>query len=130
MVKVLIDTSIWSDVLRRDYESPHEETVFDFVNTARVVMIGAIRQELLSGIRDERSYDKLKQYLKSFDDIDLVSEDYEIAADFYNKCRRKGIQGSHVDFLICAVAHRRDYIIFTRDKDFKQYQKHLAIELF
>ena len=130
MIKVLIDTSIWSDILRKDYDSPHEETVSNFINTGRVVIIGAIRQELLSGIKNENSFKKLKKYLRSFEDVDLISEDYEIAADFYNKCRGKGVQGSHIDFLICAVAHRRNHIIFTADNDFKRFKKHLEIELF
>jgi predicted nucleic acid-binding protein len=44
--------------------------------------------------------------------------DYERAAHVFNACRRKGIQGSNIDFLICAVAHRHAMPIFTLDRDF------------
>lgn len=39
----------------------------------------------------------------------------ERAAEFYNHCRNKGVQGSNTDFLICAVAARFKTPIFTTD---------------
>jgi len=42
---------------------------------------------------------------------------------------QQGIQGSHIDFLICVVAARLKFKIFTTDKDFKFYSKHLPISL-
>jgi predicted nucleic acid-binding protein len=56
--------------------------------------------------------------------------DYEPAAEFSNKCRKKGVQVSHIDFLICAVANRIDIPIFINDKDFEHYQNNISIELF
>jgi hypothetical protein len=38
----------------------------------------------------------------------LHSEDYELAAQFFNQCCGRGVQGSNTDFLICAAAVRRD----------------------
>ena len=43
---------------------------------------------------------------------------------------KKGVQGSHIDFLICAVAVRLSVEIYTTDKDFLNYQKHLPIQLY
>jgi hypothetical protein len=37
--------------------------------------------------------------------------------------RKKGIQESHIDFLIYAVANRIEAQIFTNDNDFTNYQK-------
>jgi predicted nucleic acid-binding protein len=59
-----------------------------------------------------------------------LDADYELAAEFSNKCRKKGVQGSHIDFLICAVANRIDIPIFTNDKDFDRYQNIISIKLF
>lgn len=61
--------------------------------------------------------------------IELVIEDYELAAEFYKTCRRNEIQGSNTDFLICAVAHRRGYSILTTDGDFALFGEHLSITL-
>ena len=30
--------------------------------------------------------------------------DYELGAELHNTCRRKGVQGSSTDFLICAMS--------------------------
>ena len=46
-----------------------------------------------------------------------------------NQCRRKGVQGSTIDFLICAVAALEELQILTTDSDFLRYTKHLPINL-
>ena len=93
------------------------------------VMIGPIRQELLSGISSPVQYDALKEKLQAFEDLPLPREYYERAAEFYNICRRAGVQGSHIDFLICATAAEAGIEIFSSDKDFILYAKHLPIIL-
>ena len=37
----------------------------------------------------------------------------------HNLCRARGIAGSAIDFLICAVAQRRAWHIFTTNRDFE-----------
>jgi predicted nuclease of predicted toxin-antitoxin system len=59
-----------------------------------------------------------------------MTVDYEEAASFFNHCRAKGIQGSNTDFLICAVAARNDFPIFTKDADFAHFAKVLPITLY
>jgi hypothetical protein len=51
--------------------------------------------------------------------FDLEAADYEEAAHINNRCRIRGTDGSAVDFLICAAAHRRGWAIFTTDRDFQ-----------
>jgi len=55
--------------------------------------------------------------------------DYEEAATFFNRCRAKGIQGSNTDFLICAVAVRNEFPIFTTDADFIHFATVIPIKL-
>ena len=42
----------------------------------------------------------------------------------------KGIQGSHIDFLICSVAQNYNLSIYTADKDFISYASVLPILLY
>ena len=129
-MKVLVDTCIWSQVLR--HKSPDADLakkLQDLIQNARVAIIGPIRQELLSGIPQIKQFNELKETLSSFEDLSLNTEHYEKAAEFCNICRRKGIQGSTIDFLICAVASMEDLVIFTIDKDFENYKKHLPLKL-
>jgi len=129
-MKVLADTCIWSQALR--HKVPNRELtdkLKDFINDGRIVMMGPIRQELLSGIPNIRQFNELKKMLSSFEDISLRSEHFVKAAEFSNICRNKGIQGSTTDFLICAVACLENLSVFTIDKDFKNYKKYLQIKL-
>ena len=104
-MKVLVDTCIWSHVLRHEKSDTElSEQLKDLIKDGRVVMIGPIRQELLSGISDPSQFKQLRDKLSSFDDLLLLSEYFVKAAEFSNICRKKGIQGSTTDFLICAIS--------------------------
>jgi hypothetical protein len=92
-------------------------------------MLGPIRQEILSGIRNESQFNELKKHLESFPDVPAITEDYVTAAKYVNRCRSKGLQGSNTDFLICAMANRNKFSIFTTDKDFELFSKHIKILL-
>jgi predicted nucleic acid-binding protein len=133
-VRVLVDTSIWSLALRRSGEPAAEErSLIDELNglidDVRVAMIGPIRQELLSGIPSQAQFEALKEKLQAFDDLPLGRDDHERASGFYNTCRRSGVQGSQTDLLICAAGAARGLPIFTSDKDFVLYARHLPISL-
>ena len=130
-MKVLVDTSVWSLALRRGKQSiavPAQE-LRQLIQDHRVQMIGPIRQEILSGIRNDSQFNKLRKHLESFPDLPILTNDYVRAAKFFNLYRSKGIQGSNTDFLICAVAVRNKFSIFTTDKDFELFSKHIKIIL-
>lgn len=99
------------------------------IDDHRVVMLGAIRQELLSGISSKHTFDMLRRALRAYPDQPIETEDHENAAEFYNKCRSKGVQGSFIDFLIAAVAWRGEFSVYTQDKDFDRYSRILPLIL-
>ncbi len=130
-MNVLVDTSVWSLVLRRakqvDANTSRELT--ELIGEGRVVLLGPVRQELLSGIKVKAQFELLRAHLRAFPEIELESADYEEAAAAFNRCRERGIQGSNTDFLLCAVAMRRKLAIYTTDGDFQQYAKVLKLAL-
>jgi predicted nucleic acid-binding protein len=131
-MKILVDTSIWSLAFRRNEpQRPHAEIteLQELIREVRVQMIGPVRQELLSGIKEKTQFSKLKKILAAFPDLPLESEDFVLAAEYFNTLRRQGIQGSNIDFLICAVSTRNNLPIFTTDNDFKRYKKHIPVDL-
>ena len=131
-MKVLIDTPIWSYALRspdKKYQ-PEVDALTSLIRYQRAVIIGPIRQEILSGYSDLRKYRIIKEKLSYFENTPILDTDYVLAAEFSNKCRKKGIQGTHIDFLICAVANRIEIPIFTNDNDFTHYQKVIPIKLY
>jgi len=117
---VIVDTSVWSLALRRatKVDDPARDGLEQLIQDGRAALIGPIRQEILSGVKDKKQFDRLRDNLRAFPDIKLTSEDYEDGARFFNMCRGEGIQGSNTDFLICAAAVRRDLSILTTDRDF------------
>lgn len=132
-MNVLVDTCIWSLALRRKSVSHNDKIIELFrelIDEVRVQIIGPIRQEILSGIPDIENFNKLRQHLAAFDDLTLNANDFETAAELFNRCRKKGIQGSNTDFLICSVAINNNLSIFTTDKDFSLFAKILPIKLF
>jgi len=130
-MNVLVDTSVWSLALRRPTTHGSSETaeLVELIREGRVAMIGAIRQEILSGIRASEQYRKLRDRLRAFSDASVDATDYEEAATCFNRCRTKGLQGSNTDFLICAVSIRRKFAILTTDKDFAGFARVLGFEL-
>jgi predicted nucleic acid-binding protein len=133
---VLVDTPIWSLSLRRRAIdlSPSERRVtqnlYHLVRQNRVKLLGSTRQEVLSGIREESQFLRIRDHLRGFTNVDLDVGDYEEAARASNECRRRGIAGSPVDLLMCAVALRHGWQIFTTDRDFAHYSKVLNVQLF
>ncbi len=133
---VLVDTPIWSLALRRqakDLSAPERRlthALAELIREDRVPMLGPIRQELLSGIREEAQFLRLREYLRAFQEHPLDTSDYEEAAHMNNRCRSRGIAGSAADFLICAAADRRSWSIFTTDRDFQNYASVLPLRLY
>jgi predicted nucleic acid-binding protein len=132
---VLVDTPVWSLALRRrpedisDRDQQLTQALAELIREGRAQLLGPIRQELLSGIREETQFRKLRDYLRAFQEPPLEPADYEEAALMNNRCRARGIAGSAVDFLICAAAHRRTWTILTTDRDFQNYASVLPLRL-
>ena len=132
MNKVLVDTSVWSLALRRpDAREPteHVRVLSRIITDHRAVLIGPVRQEILSGMRNSNQFTELKERLRAFPDLPIQTEEYETAAEYFNVCRGRGVQGSQTDFLICAVARAHGMPIFTTDNDFRTFAEVIEIEL-
>ena len=129
-MSVVVDTPIWSEFFRRQRpDKLVSEKLQEAIEAGEAVLLGPIRQEILSGIRDPKQFTKLGSALRAFPDLPLETADYERAASYFNQCRASGIQGSNSDFLICAVAHRLSAEILTLDNDFDLFAAILPIQL-
>lgn len=131
--RVVVDTSIWSLFFRRqrgDLSAPQRRTVLllrDLIVEGRAVLLGVVRQELLSGVGDPATFDLLRTRLATLDDVPPDADDYERAAMFANRCRSHGVANSPTDMLIASFAVGRDLPILTIDDDFKMYQEYLRL---
>jgi predicted nucleic acid-binding protein len=121
-VKLLVDTSVWSLALRRKNTaslSPDEPQLkaelVRAIQDGRVAMLGLLRQEILSGIKEKAQFDKVKAALDPYLDEPINTNDHLYAARVYNECRNQGVEAGTVDILICAVAVRRGWDVLSGD---------------
>lgn len=130
-MKVIVDTSIWSLALRRDGDTgdKHVKELEELIKEVRAQLIGPVRQELLSGIRTATQFRLLRNHLRSFRDLPIEAKDYELAAEYFNTARKKGIQASNTGFLIAALSTRRHMPVFTVDRDFVNLQSAIPLAL-
>lgn len=126
----MVDTNIWSEVFRKTKPNVIvREVLIELIVNRLVLVCGPVRQELLSGIKESRIFENIKKSMRSFDDIEITTADFEKAAEFNNTCRKNGIQGSHTDFLLCALASKPDITLLTLDKDFEHYSRFVNFNL-
>lgn len=128
---VIVDSDVWSEAFRKKGRSGKSVTTLrNLIANGEVVMIGPIRQEILSGIKNFTQYEQIKNSLRAFPSHIIEGPIFEMAASCFNLCRSRGIQGSHTDFLICAFSIKWKISILSKDKDFVHYAKHIPIELY
>ncbi len=125
---LVVDTSVWSLVLRR----PQVEENNPFVQAFRrhilqedgLVLIGNILQELLDGVKSSRDFHRLLALLEPFPLLELTREIYVEAAKLRNTCRAKGVQAGPIDFLIAAACVGHGFPLLTADQDFSHIAKY------
>jgi predicted nucleic acid-binding protein len=134
-MKTIVDTCVWSLALRR--QDPGKLTASDLqiiaqlqeaIREGRVIIIGPIRQEILSGIKDRARFSKTQTLLDPFRDEEITSEDFVDAARLFNLCRDHGVECGAVDILICAIAARMHYDILTNDQGLMRCMQLLRTE--
>jgi predicted nucleic acid-binding protein len=121
-VKILIDSCVWSLALRRKNKALLNQdeqhivaALSEAVQNGRIAIIGPIRQEVLSGIKEAAQFERLRCALESFPDAPILTSHYEEAARLFNLCRTRGVECGAIDILICAVALRERWSMLTTD---------------
>ena len=136
MTSVVVDTSALSLLMRRaqpdrltEAEVSVRREVSRLAIAGDLVLIGMVRQEVLSGIFNAQRFASVRDALRAFRDHPVGPTDHERAAEMFTTCRKAGIQGSVVDYLVCAVAERLAAPVLASDLDFERYAMALAIRL-
>jgi len=124
MSQVLVDTNIWSTFFRRN--KPEDQKLRSnlemLMQENRISMIGPVRQEILTGIKDYNKFLLLKEYLQAFEDEPITTDAYEYGAKIANDCMKNGIAISSVDAIIVSMIAMHGFEIYTNDQDFMRYK--------
>jgi predicted nucleic acid-binding protein len=119
---VLVDTSIWIEVFRRN----RPLDLAAIVHIDDVVTCLPIVQEVLQGFRDDHAYRKAHTAMWSLALIEspMDASLFDEAVDLYRLARKRGLTiRSTVDCLIAAAALRHGLEVLHRDRDFAELAK-------
>ena len=129
---LLVDTCVWSLVLRRDVAStaPEAQHLKDaLLGSEVVVTTGLVLQELLQGFAGPRAQLQMIKSLAALPLLQPDREDHINAAAVRNVCRQSGIQLGTVDALITQLCIHHDLTLLTTDKDFMHAAKHCKLRI-
>jgi predicted nucleic acid-binding protein len=132
MNAVLVDTSVWIDFFNSSKFSPEAETLRQLlVNDCSIHLCPVIYQEILQGVRDNRTFEHIKEMLLDFDMLDFAWIDVtNQAIDVYRTLRKKGITiRKSNDCLISAYAILADVHLLHKDRDFVEIAKSYNLKL-
>lgn len=123
---VLVDTSVLIDYLGGK-ESPACSAFQQVLDDAVPFGINSfIYQEVLQGVKTERHFSRLKEYLDTqrFYPLKDPKESFAAAANIFFQCRRKGITlGSTIDCLIIQTAIEHNLHLLHKDSDFENARR-------
>ena len=132
MTRFIIDTSVWSEALRRKKKTINSsDTIVRKIieNDDEIVILGIILQEILTGITDDKLFREIRNILDDFLYLEITKNDYIYASELNNKCRSKGITAGSIDFLIASIAIRSELELVTFDKDFYNISKYTDLKI-
>ena len=125
---VLVDSSVIIDFLNsKRYEVELTKLIID----RQIVVTEIIIMEVLQGAKDEKVYQKIKNFMDLLKIVSPTYEDYIFSANIYRSCRKKGktIRKS-IDCLIASIAINNNLTLFANDKDFKHIKECFDLKLF
>jgi predicted nucleic acid-binding protein len=131
---ILVDTSVLSFAYRRTDRGGRSPFATQFATLVEkgspIVVPGIVLQEILSGVREEVQFNRLRAAVEVFP-IALASRgDHLTAAKVRNLLSRRGVTAASVDVLIAAMAIRRNADLFTLDGDLESFAEFLPLRLF
>ena len=133
---ILVDTNVWSVALRRGGgRTPEQAAVVEelrrlVVEDLPVGVPGAVLQEVLSGVRHQQQFERLRRSMGGFPLLLADAEDHIEAARINNRCRSAGVAVTAIDCLIAAQAVRSEASLWSLDQDFVRMARHCGVELY
>lgn len=128
----MVDTSVWSEALRRKKNNISSENTFIYhliKNEEEILLTGSIIQEILTGIKNTKLFEEIEYHLNFFHYLELEKKEYSEAARLRNQCAQKGVAVTTIDCQIATVAINRNLYLTTYDSDFQLIAKHTKLKV-
>lgn len=126
---VLIDSSIWINVLGRNTNKNYIENLHHEIAGRDIVLTRFQQLELLQGCSNEREWGKLSEYLEGQDYLETLPTTWRAAARIFYDLRKKGLTvRSPIDCCIAQIAIERRVLLIHNDRDFETIGKHFSLQ--
>jgi len=129
---ILVDTSVWVDFLRGVNSRQHRILHSLIENEEDIAVTEIILTEILQGIKEDKNYQKVKDYLLEFPiHKPNATETYLKAAQIYRDCRKKGkTVRKTVDCIIAAICMENDLTLLHKDSDFELIESYTTLKCY
>ena len=126
---VLVDTSVWVEYFRGG-RSATTEALDLLLADERVAIVGVIRAELLSGTRDDRAFEELRELLTALQDLGEPPALWETVGRWGAQLRRGGLGGVGIpDLVIGVTALHYAAPVLTLDRHFEALARVFGVPL-
>lgn len=126
---IVVDTSVWIDYFRAAETWQVERLDRLLSEDEAIGLTDIVFTEILQGIRDERSVERVERRLLAHDVLCLDPlDDHRRAARLHRVCRRRGVTIRRtLDCLIAAVCIREQVPLLHADADFERLAAHTEL---
>lgn len=125
---VLIDTSVWIEVLRSGGAATLRGDVEAALNENRAAMSAPVWVELYRGVREKKELEQLASLRRLCHWLDVDAETWEKAATAARLCREKGVAVPMSDVLVFSCAQRYRVALLEKDSHFGLIAKAVRAE--
>jgi hypothetical protein len=125
---IIVDTTVWIDYLR-GIESPEALWLDASLTTTRLGLTDLILCEVLQGVRDGRSFERVRRDLLRFEVFHGGGSQVAVAAARnYGALRSRGITvRKTIDCLIATFCIAKGHALLHHDADYGPFEQHLGL---
>jgi len=127
---ILVDTSVWIDYFagrQVAHVSRLEQLLLD---DADLALCGILLTEILQGISDDETFERVRRYMQFLLMLPLVESTYVDAARIYRGLRKSGVTIRKTnDCIIAAAAIEHGCELLHNDRDFAAIAAHYPLRL-
>lgn len=128
---IVVDTSVWIDVLN-DVDSQPAQRCASLIEAGEpLALTDVILTEVLQGLRSEREARTVERHMRAFPVLQLSGlDDFVLAAELYRAARRAGVTiRKTLDCLIAAPCVRTGAPLLHADADFDRLAECTALRV-
>ena len=125
---ILVDTSAWIDFFAGRNLNHVKKLEFFIEDNRNLGICGIVLTEILQGIADDRSYRRVRGYLRSLIMLPMPERVFVRAAETYRELRRQGVTIRKTnDCIIAATALHHRCELLHADRDFAAFAQHFRL---